>query len=97
MTVHCEGECRLIEQTGEKQDFEAVLGRLALPHENFVLQVRRLRKYGRDAEPGLDYQVTVTALAPERLRMYQGSAAQSWVAQVTLDLESGFFGSGKRS
>jgi hypothetical protein len=41
MAVRCEGDSRVMEQLGEKQDFEAELSRQGLKHEDFVLHVRR--------------------------------------------------------
>jgi len=41
MTVHCEGDCRLLEQLGEKQDFEAELSRLGFRHEEFTFFAKR--------------------------------------------------------
>ena len=39
MTVYCEGDCSLVEQLGEKQEFEVELTRLGFKHEDFTLQV----------------------------------------------------------
>ena len=43
MTVHCEGDCRVIEQLGEKQDFESELSRLGFKHEHFMLFISAVR------------------------------------------------------
>jgi hypothetical protein len=39
MTVYREGDCTLVEQLGEKQEFEAELTRLGFKHEDFTLHV----------------------------------------------------------
>jgi hypothetical protein len=43
MAVHSEGDTWVMEQLGEKQDFEAELSRLGYRHEDFILRVRRAR------------------------------------------------------
>jgi len=50
MTVRCVGDCRLLEQVGEKQDFECMLTSRGLRHEEFVLRVRRLAQRAVDAD-----------------------------------------------
>jgi hypothetical protein len=37
MAVHCESDCRVIEQLGEKQHFESELSRLGFTHADFML------------------------------------------------------------
>jgi len=41
MTVYREGDCSLVEQLGEKQEFEAELTRLGFKREDFTLRVLR--------------------------------------------------------
>jgi hypothetical protein len=91
MTVHCEGDCRLLEQLGEKQDFEAELSRLGLGHEAFTLHVLRQTSEGRKAEPGQNYSVTVTNVVTERSHVYQGGPSLNWVRQFSLDLMDGVY------
>ena len=43
MTVRSEGDTWVMEQLGEKQDFEAELSRLGFRHEDFIVSVRRAR------------------------------------------------------
>ena len=59
MTVHCEGDCRIIEQLREKQDFEATLSRVGLRHEHLTLRVGRAT-HKVSAWGSQDYWVTVT-------------------------------------
>jgi hypothetical protein len=88
MTVHCEGDCAVIEQLGEKQDFEAHLSRFGFRHEHFVLRVvQPHRPYSRQ-----DYTVTVENVVVERQRAYQGGPAKERVQDCVRDLSSGFFG-----
>jgi hypothetical protein len=91
MTVHCEGDCRLLERLGEKQDFEAELSRLGLGHETFTLHVLRQTSEGRKAEPGQNYSVTVTNVVTERSHLYQGGLSLNWVRQFSLDLMDGVY------
>jgi hypothetical protein len=91
MTVHCEGDCRLLEQLGEKQDFEAELSRLGFKHEHFILQVLRLTADGKDPEWTQSYSVTVTHVLNERSHMYQGGPRHNWVTQFARDLADGTY------
>jgi hypothetical protein len=47
--VSCEGDCEIIEQLGEKQDFETELTRLGHRHEDFTLHVLRSTARGKPA------------------------------------------------
>src|SRR5438128_8071315 len=59
MTVHCEGDCWLLDQRGEKQDFEAELSRWGFKHEDFSLDVRREMTPGKKAHWNQHYAITV--------------------------------------
>jgi hypothetical protein len=93
MTVHCEGDCGIIEQLGEKQDFEAHLSRMGFRHQHFVLHVVRPRISEWNAQ---DYTVTVENVAAERQRVYQGGPGKEWVLECVQDLSTGFYGSPMR-
>ena len=95
MTVHCEGDCGIIEQLGEKQDFEAELGRLGLPHEQFVLHVVHARR-GKSGFGKQTYSVTVENVVTDRQRVYQGGPGNDWVRECARDLASGAFGGSTR-
>ena len=92
MTVHCEGDCRLVEQLGEKQDFEAELSRLGLRHEDFTLHVLRRVSEDRSAAWDQSYLVTVTNVVADRSHVYEGGPRQKWVAQFSRDLTLGSYG-----
>jgi hypothetical protein len=70
MTVHCEGDYRLLEPLGEKQDFEAQLSQLGLRYEHFTLHVLRQMSEDRRAEWNQDYFVKVTNVLTERSHVY---------------------------
>jgi hypothetical protein len=89
MTVHCEGDCPLIDQTGEKQDFEVALTRFHLPHEAFALQVVRVPGTFGSWDWGLRYRVTVRHLPSGRSMMYLATPSQSWVGSFQDDVERG--------
>ena len=91
MTVHCEGDCAVIEQLGEKQDFEAHLTRLGFRHEYFVLHVGRPHR-GSSGWTKQDYTVTVANVMTERQRVYQGSPSKDWLQECVRDLSIGYFG-----
>ena len=92
MTVHCEGDCGVIEQLGEKQDFEADLSRLGFRHEHFVLHVARPPR-GTSGWASHDYTVTVENVVTERQGVYRGGPSKGWVQECVRDLAAGLFGS----
>ena len=79
MTVRSEGDTWVMEQLGEKQDFEAELSRLGFPHEDFTLRVRRAR-------PATD------SCQSAKSNIYWGGPSENWVAQFVRDVADGFFG-----
>jgi hypothetical protein len=91
MTVHCEGDCYIVEQLGEKQDFEAELSRLGFRHEHFTLYVARAPS-GTSPWQRQDYTVTVVNVVTERQRVYRGGPAWEWVQECRRDLAQGVFG-----
>ena len=91
MTVHCEGDCRVIEQLGEKQDFETDLTRMGFRHEHFVLHVLSSPSSASEWQK-LDYTVTVVNVITERQRVYRGGPAREWVPECSRDLAGGVFG-----
>jgi hypothetical protein len=97
MTVYCEGDRALVEQLGEKQDFEAELTRLGFKHEDFTLHVLRQIPRGSKAAWSHDYSVTVTNIVSGRTQVYQGGPKRSWVTQSSIDLANGAFGPLPRS
>jgi len=91
MTVHCEGDCRLIEQLGEKQDFESELNQLGFRHEGFMLYIGVVSSKA----PGrvhYDYYVTVANIATGQQRVYHGGPRHDWVKACARDLATGVFG-----
>jgi hypothetical protein len=92
MTVVCEGDRWVMEQLGEKQDFEAVLSRLGFHHEDFVLQVRRARAPGTTAAWSSNYSIQVTSVLMRKSNIYWGGPNENWVAQFEAELADGFFG-----
>ena len=86
MTVRCSGDCRLMEQVGEKQDFEIALTLQGLCHEDFMLCVRRPRAAAHDDDWNQDYVVTVVAVTSDRGQRYIGGPRHNWVRQFARDL-----------
>jgi hypothetical protein len=97
MTVYCEGDRSLVEQLGEKQDFECELTRQGFKHEDFTLHVLRQIPRGPKAAWGNDYSVTVTNVVSGRSHVYQGGPKRNWVTQSSLDLGKGTYGPPPRS
>ena len=96
MTVHCEGDCRVVEQLGEKQDFETELTRLGFAHEHFTLQVA-LPRHGSAWAQRHDYAVTVANVVTDKYVVYRGGPRRNWVRECARDLASGVFGIPLRS
>ena len=76
MTVHCEGDCRLLEQLGEKQDFEAELSRLGFRHQDFILHVLRQMSENQSPERNQNYFVTVTTSSTTAVSCTKAAAAK---------------------
>jgi len=92
MSVACSGDARVIEQLGEKQDFEAELARRGFPHEDFSLYVEIAK--GTDSRATWDprYEVEVIHRPTQSLRIYRGGPRKNWVRAFTLDLLGGAYG-----
>jgi len=74
MTVRCEGDWRVIEQLGEKQDFESELSRLGFMHEHFMLFIGVVSSTVSGREH-YDYSVTAANITTGQ-RVYHGGSTQ---------------------
>jgi hypothetical protein len=92
MTVRCEGDARVMELVGEKQDFEAELSRFGFRHEDFSLCVRRAELGGGKTSWVANYAVQVTNHTVGKCNVYWGGPRENWVAQFVLDLANGLYG-----
>ena len=92
MTVHCEGECAVLEQLGERYEFETELTRQRFRHEDFALHVMRERPRPPKTEWLQRYAVTVVNVRADRRKVYSGGGRQRWVAEFARDLADGAFG-----
>jgi hypothetical protein len=92
MSVQCEGDVWVMEQIGEKQDFESALSRLGFRHEDFDLCVRRPKASGASAAWVMHYAVQVRHAASGRRNIYWGGPKEQWVAQFAADLIQGMYG-----
>ena len=102
MTVHCEGECGVLEQLGERYEFETELTRQGFRHEEFMLHVIRERPRPRKSEWLQRYAVTVVRLRAgrgnvDRRKVYGGGGRRRWVAEFARDLADGAFGAPEAS
>ena len=92
MSVVCVGNCRILEQLGEKQDFESELGRAGFRHEEFTLRVywenTRRTRAGWDQR----YEVKVTHAPTQTVKAYAGGPSRNWVACFAADLAGGLYG-----
>ena len=91
MAVQCEGDLWVMEQVGERQDFESELSRLGLKHEDFHLQVRKAAFKAKKTPWTSNYAVAVTNSVTGRRNIYWGGPRQDWVAQFVADLRNGLF------
>jgi hypothetical protein len=92
MTVHCEGDCALMEQLGERYEFESELTWRGFRHEEFTLHVLRDRAPRGQTEWVQRYAVTVANVRTERYRVYRSDSRSSWVPCFAHDLAAGAFG-----
>jgi hypothetical protein len=92
MTVRCEGDCKVMEQLGEKQDFEAELSRLGFAHEAFLLDVRHGNKPGSGGAWAANYSVRVLHISTRRQSIYWGGPGENWVSEFATDVARGFYG-----
>lgn len=91
MAVRCKGDSWIMEQVGEKQDFESELSRLNFRHEDFTLHVRRGGIAGADRVWRSNYAVRVTDLVTGKRNIYWGGPGENWVARFVTDLANGMY------
>jgi hypothetical protein len=96
MTVRCEGDRWIVEQVGEKQDFESELSRLGFTHEDFALYVRRAGLGGIDRTWMSNYAVRVTNIPTAKCNIYWGGPRENWIEQFARDAASGMYGEPSR-
>lgn len=92
MSVLCSGQSGVLEQLGEKQDFETELSRRGYRHEEFTLHVERDRRFGSRGGWNPRYEVKITHAPTQTVRSYVGGTRQNWVATFTRDLMAGLYG-----
>ena len=81
----------MIEQLGEKQDFESELSRLGFRHEDFILYIGVVSSKA-PGQVHYDYSVTVANVETGQQRVYHGGPRHDWVKECSRDLASGVFG-----
>jgi hypothetical protein len=91
MAVRCEGDSWIMEQLGEKQDFEAELSRLGLRHEDFALHVRRGGLGGINRSWDANFAVRVSDVVTGGRGIYWGGPGENWVAQFATDVANGIY------
>lgn len=92
MSVLCSGQTGVLEQLGEKQDFEAELSRRGYRHEEFTLHVEPERSSMSRAGWNPRYEVKVTHSPTRTVRSYPGGPRRDWVALFANDLTGGLYG-----
>ena len=92
MSVLCSGQTTVLEQLGEKQDFEAELSRRGYRHEEFTLHVEPDGRFGSHSVWNPRYEVKVTHAPTQTVRSYTGGSRHNWVARFAKDLIGGLFG-----
>jgi hypothetical protein len=92
MAVRCEGDSWVMEQLGEKQDFECEITRLGFEHEDFVLCVRRASAPGKGTPWTSNYAVLVTNMHTQRHMIYWGGPGQEWIEEFVADVANGIYG-----
>lgn len=92
MAVVARGDAWVMEQVGEKQDFEAELTRLGFQHEHFELYVERPHATETPARWSANYAVRVVNVQTGNYNVYWGGPTQNWVVQFATDLVHGAYG-----
>jgi hypothetical protein len=92
MSVACTGRVRVIEQLGEKQDFEAELSRRGFRHEEFELHVEAVKSSRSAAGWDAGYEVEVRHDPTQEVRTYRGGPRRNWVRSFVKDLVAGQYG-----
>lgn len=93
MAVRCEGDSWVMEQLGEKQDFECELTRLGFRHEDFALSVRHASAPRTGTASPSNYAVSVTNMHTGKHMIYWGGPGQRWVEVFGADVAHGAYGS----
>jgi hypothetical protein len=92
MSVVCTGRARVIEQLGEKQDFETELSRRGFRHEDFTLHVEAAKAPRSKAAWNPRYDVEVRHAPTQTIRAYRGGPRTNWVSSFAKDLLAGRYG-----
>ena len=92
MSVVCTGRIRIVEQLGEKQDFEAELSRRGFRHEEFALHIEAAKSSGSAAGWDSGYDVEVHHGTTQDMRTYRGGPRRNWVSSFVKDLVAGHYG-----
>ena len=92
MSVRCIGDTWVMEQLGEKQDFESHLSRLGFRHEDFKLHVGEAQKSDGTSVGAGVYAVDLIHVITAKSKIYWGGRGANWVAGAADDLARGLFG-----
>ena len=92
MAVRCVGDSALLEQLGEKQDFECLLTTQSLQHEDFLLHVRRLVHRQPGPDWSCNYSVRVTCITTGVRHVYLGGPPHEWLPRFAADVMKGVYG-----
>ena len=91
MAVRCVGDSALLEQLGEKQDFECLLTVHGLRHEDFLLHVRRRPRGPAGPDWSRSYSVRVTCTKTGVRHVYLGGPPNEWLRRFSADVAKGVF------
>lgn len=92
MAVSCSGRTRVLEQVGEKQDFEIELSRRGFRHEDFTLHVLSHDDSGLPDPWNPRYRVRVIHRPTQTAKTYDAGPRERWVACFATDLVEGRYG-----
>ena len=92
MSVVCVGNCWILEQLGEKQDFESELSRAGFRHEEFTLHIYWENTRRTRAGWEQRYEAKVTHAPTQTVKAYPGGPSKNWVAYFAADLAGGLYG-----
>ena len=97
MRVVWQGDHKLLDESGEKQDFERELKRLGYDPSQFLVVVRREPDVaGPDGLQPIRYKVHVTQLGPDHETLTLSGGQGAWVAPFVQDATNRSRGSSRK-
>jgi hypothetical protein len=89
MSVVCAGNRQILEQLGEKRDFESELRREGFRYEEFTLRIYLENSCRTRVGWDQRYELKVTHAPTQTVKAYAGGSLKNWVTYFAADLAGG--------